>query len=219
MVQLVEHTPAKRVGWFLSLIPFCIISRFGEDYKPNDPWSFAASQCPLHAKYRSAWNVCLCSFKVPKLVSNITACVLCHIYLHLSYATYLWFPCLVVCANFTAFCVGAKTLTHEEICDVGRIFGFKGGWNRHLVCYWITWITYVVLLQGKNTSEFLEWFSSFFVPRPIVAAHYNPTTHSWNSNKANTAVYIKISTRDPPKWFTSTTPGWKPLLEWLSYSL
>jgi len=31
----------------------------------------------------------------------------------------------------------------------------------------------------------IHWFSTFFIPRPIVATHYNPTNHTWNSNKAN----------------------------------
>ena len=33
---------------------------------------------------------------------------------------------------------------------------------------------------GNDTSVFgivlIQWFSTFFVPRPIIATHYNPTT-------------------------------------------
>jgi len=30
-----------------------------------------------------------------------------------------------------------------------------------------------------------QWFSTFFVPRPIVTTHDNPTNPIQNSNKAN----------------------------------
>jgi len=31
----------------------------------------------------------------------------------------------------------------------------------------------------------IQWFSTFFIPRPITATHYKPKTPIQNSNKAN----------------------------------
>jgi len=39
-----------------------------------------------------------------------------------------------------------------------------------------------------------QWFSTFSVPRPIVATHDNPTTPIYNSNKANAIKLCTLNT-------------------------
>ena len=72
---------------------------------------------------------------------------------------------------------------------------------------------------GVKTSY--QCFSAFFVPRPITAAHSNPTTLIWNSNKANViqSCVHEVSTRDPFEWFTTSLGGRETRLKPLLYTI
>jgi len=65
---------------------------------------------------------------------------------------------------------------------------------------WLFW-------RRRLSMERDQWFSTFFVLRPIIATHYNPTTPIKTRIKQMYYSCVhrpKISTRDPQKWFTTS---------------
>jgi len=56
-----------------------------------------------------------------------------------------------------------------------------------------------------------QWFSTFFVSRPITTTHSNPTTPSKTRiKKCNTAIYIKHPLVSPPKMVHDPCVGRDP---------
>jgi len=72
--------------------------------------------------------------------------------------------------------------------------------------------------SGKTLYEPLEqWFSTFFVPRPIIDIQYSPPTSNYNWNKLNVIqlcafnLNLRPSKNGSGSLYAVATPGWKPL--------